>query len=104
MQSDGCLNCFQIENLLDQDEADQNALLDLNNAHARETSLLSGDQWKALIDKAKQAGLKRIVCEVNLSPPNPKSDAFHQRMGFVEVGQAVLEDRNKTVRYLCKLL
>ncbi len=42
-----------------------------------------------------------ICCEVNLSPPNPASDAFHAAMGFREVGRATLPN-GKTVRYLAK--
>lgn len=29
----------------------------------------------------------RIVAEVNLDPPNPRSEAFHARHGFVRVGE-----------------
>ena len=35
---------------------------------------------------AREHGRARIVCEVNLEPPNPTSLAFHQRLGFAEVG------------------
>ncbi|RPI32651.1 MAG: GNAT family N-acetyltransferase [Actinomycetota bacterium] len=35
---------------------------------------------------AAQRGFGRLVCEVNVEPPNPVSDAFHTRRGFVEVG------------------
>lgn len=35
---------------------------------------------------AVQQGVGRLVCEVNVEPPNPVSDAFHERFGFVEVG------------------
>jgi len=45
-----------------------------------------------------------VVCEVNLVPPNPASDAFHARLGFSAVGSAMLPDRQKTVRYLSKHL
>jgi predicted GNAT superfamily acetyltransferase len=45
-----------------------------------------------------------VVCEVNLVPPNPASDAFHARLGFSAVGSALLADRQKTVRYLGKHL
>ena len=45
-----------------------------------------------------------VVCEVNLVPPNPASDAFHARLGFSAVGSALLADRQKTVRYLAKRL
>ena len=45
-----------------------------------------------------------VVCEVNIAPPNPVSDAFHARLGFSAVGSATLPDRQKTVRYLGKRL
>ena len=32
----------------------------------------------------------RLVCEVNLRPPNPGSQAFHAGRGYVEVGRAVV--------------
>lgn len=40
-----------------------------------------------------------LVCEVNSDPPNPGSDAFHERLGFVEIGSARLGP-GKAVRYL----
>jgi predicted GNAT superfamily acetyltransferase len=41
-----------------------------------------------------------IGCEINIDPPNPASDRFHEAFGFVEVGRAFVADRAKTVRYL----
>jgi len=43
-----------------------------------------------------------VVCEVNLDPPNPVSDAFHATLGFAEVGHQALQGTSKTVRYLSK--
>ncbi len=60
--------------------------------------------YDALFARAKEAGQEMIVCEVNSAPPNPASDAFHQRLGFAEVGMAALTERQKTVRYLAKQL
>lgn len=57
-----------------------------------------------LFAAAKEAGHSRVVCEVNLTPPNPASDAFHAAMGFVEIGQATIHDGRKTVRYFEKTL
>lgn len=58
----------------------------------------------ALYDDAAEAagrlGLGALVAEVNLDPPNPASLAFHEKAGFVPVGEARLEGRGKTVRYL----
>ena len=60
--------------------------------------------YRDLFERAGEAGHDRIVCEVNLDPPNPGSDAFHEKMGFVEVGRAELEPGGRTVRYWEKLL
>jgi uncharacterized protein len=57
-----------------------------------------------LFARAKSAGHTRIVCEVNLDPPNPASDAFHASLNFSEVGRAVIYSGAKTVRYLLRTL
>jgi uncharacterized protein len=38
-----------------------------------------------------------LACEVNLTPPNPGSLAFHQRMGFLPVGEQLTEGGSKRV-------
>lgn len=55
-----------------------------------------------LFQRAKEARHCRIVCEVNLDPPNPASDAFHAALGFAEVGRASvsIHGGQRTVRYL----
>jgi len=58
--------------------------------------------YQDLFAKAAVAGHQRVVCEVNLDPPNPVSDAFHAALGFVEVGRQLLQHSGKTVRYLSK--
>ncbi|MBN9071425.1 MAG: GNAT family N-acetyltransferase [Rhizobiales bacterium] len=55
--------------------------------------------YEDLFARARTAGHRRIVCEVNSDPPNPASDAFHASFGFREVGNARLPDGKKTVRY-----
>ena len=57
-----------------------------------------------LFQRAKDAAHSRIVCEVNLVPPNPISYAFHAGMGFTEIGRAAIHDGQKTVRYLVRSL
>ena len=42
------------------------------------------------------AGLAWIVGEIDLDPPNPESLAYHERLGFVEVGRQTLPS-GKTV-------
>jgi predicted GNAT superfamily acetyltransferase len=53
-----------------------------------------------LIARASALGYDRLVCEVNADPPNPASDSFHARHGFVPVGSATIHGGAKTVRYL----
>ena len=53
-----------------------------------------------LFEHTRWAGHARIVCEVNSTPVNPESDAFHAALGFVDVDAASIHDGNKTVRYL----
>lgn len=44
----------------------------------------------------------RLTCEVNLEPPNPGSIAFHQRLGFREVGRQQTEGGSKRVVLMCR--
>jgi len=60
--------------------------------------------YKDLFRRAKSAGQHRIVCEINLDPPNPGSDAFHASLKFSEVGRASIYNGAKTVRYLLRPL
>ena len=55
-----------------------------------------------LFEQAALAGHEHVVCEINSSPPNPGSDAFHAALGFVEVGSATIHGGAKTVRYLAR--
>ena len=59
--------------------------------------------YQELFDRALSVGHERVVCEVNLDPPNPGSLAFHDALGFVTMGEAVLGN-GKTVRYLERAL
>lgn len=43
-----------------------------------------------------------LTCEVNLEPPNPQSLAFHQRLGFGEVGRQASEGGTKQVCLMAK--
>jgi hypothetical protein len=53
-----------------------------------------------LFEHALRDAHNRVVCEVNSSPPNPESDAFHAAQGFAEVGTASVYGGSRTVRYL----
>jgi len=60
--------------------------------------------YEDLLAAAKRGGHDRVVCEVNIEPPNPVSEAFHVAMGFEAVGQATIQNGMKTVRYFEKML
>lgn len=57
-----------------------------------------------LFEQTRHAGHEQVVCEVNVEPPNPASDAFHAALGFNEVGSAAIHNGRKTVRYLRRAL
>lgn len=58
--------------------------------------------YESLFARARERGQMRVTCEINLDPPNPRSEAFHAGLGFEPVGQAILPGAGKTVRYFCK--
>lgn len=45
-----------------------------------------------------------LLAEVNLQPPNPGSLRFHERFGFVAVGERWADDNSKGVVYLSRPL
>lgn len=57
--------------------------------------------YTEVFDAARRAGRQTVGGEVNVDPPNPASDAFHDSLGFVEVGRATISN-GKTVRYIIK--
>jgi predicted GNAT superfamily acetyltransferase len=60
--------------------------------------------YQDLFEHAVRAGHRQVFCEVNQTPPNPESDAFHAALGFVEVGTASVYGGSRTVRYLAYAL
>jgi uncharacterized protein len=55
------------------------------------------------MDEARRLGFDRIVCEINIDPPNPGSVAFHTALGFNAAGEQYLAN-GKTVGYFERLL
>lgn len=49
-------------------------------------------------------GSKRLVCEVNLKPPNDSSMQFHERMGFTQIDSQATEGGRKQVALLMRTL
>ncbi|MEM9303301.1 MAG: GNAT family N-acetyltransferase [Pseudomonadota bacterium] len=57
-----------------------------------------GDHLYAdLFAHAREQDVPVVTCEIDVVPPNPGSVAFHDRFGFVEVGQQAVQDGRKTV-------
>ena len=50
-----------------------------------------------LLGFVRGRGITRIVCEVDIEPPNAASDRFHARKGFSEVGTQWVADGRKRV-------
>ena len=60
--------------------------------------------YEDLFAEAKAAGHDRVVCEVNIDPPNEGSLAFHRSMRFEALADVALKGGSKRVRYLVKEL
>ena len=60
--------------------------------------------YDAVFSEARRLGYPVVCAEVNTDPPNPVSLAFHEKRGFETAGEAHLEGRGKTVRYLVRQL
>jgi uncharacterized protein len=71
-------------------------------AHARGRGI-ARRFYEGLFDRARAAGHNHVVCEINLTPPNPGSLAFHSALGFTEVGQVNLNS-GKQVSYQAFML
>jgi len=56
-----------------------------------------GRRLYAGLEQAMAGFAPSLTCEVNLAPPNPGSRAFHERLGFTEVGQQATEGGAKVV-------
>ena len=52
-----------------------------------------------LIQFAETQACFTLCCEINVSPPNPVSHAFHARFGFKEVGRSAEAGASKVVSY-----
>jgi uncharacterized protein len=54
-----------------------------------------GTGFYSLLERAAVVqGISRLVCEIHINPPNPLSLSFHERQGFVEVGQQTIEEES----------
>jgi predicted GNAT superfamily acetyltransferase len=52
--------------------------------------------YEQLENHALAQGVARIVCEVNIDPPNPASLRFHESQGFGEIGRQSIPSDDKT--------
>jgi len=61
---------------------------------------LGAQLYSAVFDAARALPTEVVFCEVNLQPPNPRSLAFHERLGFTEIGQQATKDDTVVVSLL----
>jgi predicted GNAT superfamily acetyltransferase len=54
--------------------------------------------YHAFIDHARSIGVDTVCAEVNLRPPNPGSVRFHERLGFVSLGEQETKEDSVRVR------
>jgi len=52
--------------------------------------------YEQLDTYARDHEVLRVVCEVNIDPPNPASLRFHEKLGFIEVGQQSIPADDKS--------
>ena len=64
---------------------------------------LAGRLYEALAEHASARGRDRLLCEVNVEPPNPQSIAFHEANGWQAV-QDLEHAPGAVVRYFERLL
>ena len=55
--------------------------------------------YRDLTQFAATQGCPVLCCEINVSPPNPVSHAFHSRFGFKEIGRSAEAGAPKVVSY-----
>lgn len=53
--------------------------------------------YRDLFEFAARHGAPVVTCEIDADPPNPTSRRFHERFGFVEVGQQRVAGGTKQV-------
>jgi predicted GNAT superfamily acetyltransferase len=61
--------------------------------HARLATVLYEDLFR----RARESGIARVTCEIDIEPPNPASHRFHAKLGFVEVGTQSVAGGKKRV-------
>ena len=83
-------------------EAEQSALLTLNNAHARETSFLTSEQWRQLVDRSYvatcvQPGAALLVAfDQDAAYDSPNFLWFRERVPrFVYIDRIIVADSHR---------
>jgi hypothetical protein len=64
---------------------------------------LAGALYETLADHAASMGAARLLCEVNVEPPNPRSIAFHEAAGWSPIDD-LTHGPGKIVRFFERVL
>jgi len=69
-------------------------------AESQRSTGLGAVLYDAVFEAARAQGRAEVTCEVNRDPPNPRSMAFHRRLGFRELGSQPTKGGSVTVALL----
>lgn len=69
-------------------------------AESRRGAGIGRQLYASVFERARSESRSEVTCEVNLSPPNPESLAFHARLGFERVGEQETKNGAVTVALL----
>lgn len=58
--------------------------------------------YESVFERARECGATEVTAEVNLDPPNPTSMAFHERLGFRQLGEQSTKDGTVRVALLSR--
>lgn len=64
---------------------------------SRQSSGLGRTLYESVFAHATRTKVPVVACEYDVEPPNPRSERFHRRFGFVEVGRQVVAGGRKQV-------
>ena len=69
--------------------------------HAQRSGL-GRELYRMVIQRMARTGHDTLACEVNLDPPNPRSERFHASLGFTRLGDGAPYGDQRRVAYMVR--